>query len=148
MTHLPSIAGLLLSFAFGATVSLSFLVAPLAFRRLPREHAVTFVRALFTPFYLVMIVVTALAAITLLIEFFTGERTGSIWSALANVLLTSGTCVLFVLLRQVVSPALRAARKRDDEGKRAERWYHRFSVVFDLLQMFLLGFVLWRIFAA
>ncbi len=119
---------------FGGMAAFSFLFAPLVFAKLPAETAGAFIRAVFPWYYLFVLGVAAVAAAALALA--------EPWPAAAM----AGVAIAGVVARQILMPAINAARDRDLRGDaRAGRrfaWLHRGSVVINLVQMAAAGWAL------
>ena len=116
----------------GSMLFFALAVAPTVFRSLPAEHAGSFLRALFPRYYLWGLAV-ALAC------------TLCAWIAdagAAAIAVSAAVLLLFVYARQILMPAINAARDRDLAGdaKAAAsfRWLHLQSVLINALQLLLL----------
>ncbi|MCW0233124.1 MAG: DUF4149 domain-containing protein [Ferrovibrio sp.] len=112
----------------GAMLFFSFIVTPVVFRALDGEHASRFLRALFPLYYLVIILLGAIAALMLaLVEY-------PLPAAALGV-----TAALAVLTRQVLIPQLDALRPGRAAGEaaatRAFRRLHGLSMLLNLAQM-------------
>lgn len=119
----------------GAMLFFSFVVTPVAFRALEGENISAYLRALFPLYYLVIVVLGAVAAVTLAIA----ERP----IPGAGMALVAG---LAALVRQGLLPrldTLRAGRAAgEEEATRQFRRLHGLSMVINLAQMLMVAGVL------
>jgi len=121
---------------FGGMVAFSALFAPLVFTQLPMEMAATFIRATF-PRYYVFILIAAVAA------------TGGL--ALAGLaptftLIAAVIALAAVHARWVLMPKINALRDAELAGDAAAgrgfKLRHRISVIVNLVQLVLAGYLL------
>ena len=119
--------GVMLFFAATAT--------PTAFRKLPAEHAGTYIRSIFPVYYIWGIV---LASIITALAYAVDMNLFTIAAAIT---------VLFIFSRLVLMPAVnaaRAARLANEKGAAARfKRLHMVSVVINLFQMVLLCVTVW-----
>jgi hypothetical protein len=105
----------------------SFIVAPTAFRVLPEAEAGRFVRGLFPHYYLFVIATAALSVVGLIGPSPVGSK------------IMVGVLIAAVVARQVLMPAINAARDRwmggDASAKRRFGLLHGASVVVNMLQL-------------
>lgn len=120
------VAGLALALAFGGMTFFSAVMAPLVFTKLPFETAGGFIRQVFPWYYLSIGIVSAVAALALLLG-------AQHWAALMAALVAVG----FWVARQVLMPRINAAR---DAGEHALfNRLHRVSVMINGVQWLLLA---------
>ncbi|MEC9367243.1 MAG: DUF4149 domain-containing protein [Pseudomonadota bacterium] len=124
------VAALLSAVALGAMLFFSFAITPLIFLRLPTQTASGLVRDLFPVYYI------ALAAVTAGAGAFAGLR-------LEGILIWL-TCILFLLARFVLVPAMEKERSGRDKSPRFVL-LHRVSMVINLAQMVLLAVAAMRL---
>lgn len=126
------VAGLALSFAFGAMTFFSTVMTPLVFSKLPMKVAGPFIRQVFPWYYLTM-GASLLIAIPALILGSGGRPTWDVWLA---ILVLGG----FAFARQVLMPRINRARDAEMIGElgaaRRFRGLHLASVVINGLQWF------------
>lgn len=112
-------------------------VAPTAFRKLPPEHAGTYIRSIF-PLYYIWGIVLAVTSAVLAVSIDTRV-----------LLITTTVAVLFVFSRQLLVPLInsaRDARLAGEEGADARfKRLHLASVLINLLQMLLLLVAAWML---
>jgi hypothetical protein len=130
-------AGLLLiATLFGGMVLYSFGFAPMVFSAMPPERAGRFIRAAFPWYYLF---VTATAGIGGAILLPSNSRSG---------VLALGIAVVAIYARQVLMPQINAARDGQllgsPEAKRRFGRLHGISVLLNLIQLIVAGYVLYR----
>ncbi|MBI4185140.1 MAG: DUF4149 domain-containing protein [Proteobacteria bacterium] len=129
-----SLALLTAAFAFGAMAFFSAVLAPLVFRRLPRETAAAFMADAFPVYYLAVGLGAAVAAVA------------AAPSHPAEAGLAALVALGFALLRRLVLPRMRALAPRREAGEeaaaRAFASLHRMSALVNLLQMLALAVVL------
>ncbi len=120
------IAGLTLALALGGMTFFSAVMAPLVFTKLPFETAGGFIRQVFPWYYLSIGIVSAVAALALMLGM-------QPLAALCAALAATG----FWFARQVLMPRINAARDagQDDRFNRL----HRFSVTINGAQWLLLA---------
>lgn len=121
---------------FGGMAFFLFGTAPLVFRVLPRETAASFVREAFALYYAVMAGAAGVAALAFAL------------STPMDAIFMGAVAAMFLLLRQMLIPALDALRVRAAEGdaaaKRSFARLHGGSVAVSLVQLFIVGVVLSR----
>ena len=134
------VSQLLLAGLFGSMLFFSFVMAPLVFVKLEAETAGRFIRALFPWYYLVVLVLSALAGITLI--GFAPLEAGVMW----------GVTSLAVFTRQILMLKINELRDESNAGNEvAEKRFnqlHRLSVVINFVQLAAVTLVLVRIAAA
>ncbi|MSO75374.1 MAG: DUF4149 domain-containing protein [Alphaproteobacteria bacterium] len=112
----------------GGMLTFSAFFTPLAFARLPKEVADSFVRGIFAIYYLVMAILAALGAALL--------ATKRPQEAAIMALVAGG----FVLNRQLLMPIVnRLYDRREDGSSKTREWFeklHRLSVLIALAQLF------------
>ncbi|MEO1067026.1 MAG: DUF4149 domain-containing protein [Pseudomonadota bacterium] len=106
----------------GAMIFFGAVVAPTAFTKLSEEQAGLFVRTLFPRYYLAFGITTLLATIPAFLV-------GALWSGVLLALI----CLGFVIARQVLMPAINAA-KDAGEMKRFDQ-LHKTSVYLNMVQL-------------
>ena len=112
---------------FGSMLFFSFVMAPLIFTQLDEATAGRFIRAVFPWYYLVLLVLSGLGALTLF----------SIALLEAGLMLAIASTAAFA--RQVLMPMINKLRDRSlagdtAAGKRFDQM-HRFSVVINVMQL-------------
>ncbi len=112
---------------FGSMVFFSFVMAPWIFTQLDEATAGRFIRAVFPWYYLVLLTLSGISALTLF----------SIAPLEAGVMLAIAS--LAVVSRQVLMPSINRLRDQSakgDEvaGKRFDQ-LHRFSVIINMMQL-------------
>lgn len=121
---------------FGAMVFFSAVIAPLVFTKLDGPIAGGFIRQLFPWYYLVIIILAALAALALL----PNRPLDGAWMA--------GVVAAGIVSRQVLMPRINRVRDAVLAGEHArERTFsrlHRLSVWINIVQMGIVGVVLAR----
>jgi cytochrome b len=127
------LASYLVALALGGMAFFSFVTAPVAFARLPKEHAGTYIRAMFRIYYPLMGVLTALGALMA-------------WRFWPSLILTVVAGLFFWLYWDLMP---RVNRLRDAElagdaaaGHEFER-LHRESVIVNFAQLVALVIVFW-----
>lgn len=121
---------------FGAMVFFSAVIAPTAFQALPAEMAARFVRALFPRYYVFILLMGLTAAIGLV---GTGQP-----AHLAAIALAIGLSAAW--LRWSLMPQINAFRDRelagDESAAAGFALRHRISVVANMIQLVLAGYLL------
>lgn len=133
------VAGFLLcGIALGAMLFFAGVVAPMVFRSLPADTAGSFIRRLFPVYYVVLMAVTGISALSLW-----GNR---------EALVLAAVCGLFAFAHWGLMPRINRARDLQllgdaDEGRIFSR-LHRLSVLVNTAQMLALLAVFIRLAAA
>ncbi|MEE4190217.1 MAG: DUF4149 domain-containing protein [Halieaceae bacterium] len=112
---------------FGSMLFFSFVMAPLIFTQLDEATAGRFIRAVFPWYYLVLLALSGIAAVTLF----------SVAPLEAGVMLAIASMAAFS--RQVLMPQINRQRDQAAEGdasagKRFDQ-LHRFSVIINMVQL-------------
>jgi len=132
------LAAYLVALALGGMAFFSFVVAPVAFSRLPKAEAGTFIRAMFRVYYPVMAGLTGLGA----------AAAWSFWTSLILAVIGG----LFAWLYLDLMPRMNRLRDAELAGDAAaghtfER-LHRESVIINVIQLVALVIVFWGFVAA
>ncbi len=129
-------AGLLAAATLGVMLFFACVVAPTIFKTLPEQMAGSLIRRLFPHYYLVLAVITGLAAMLAL---------GTLNAAAALALV----CGVFLAGRFVLMPRINQARDASLAGDRAAattfRRLHGASVILNAIQMLVLAAVAVRL---
>ena len=133
---LQSIATVATALLAGGMVFFSFVFAPLVFKTLDEDNAGRMVRAVFPVYYLLGLLLSALAAVF----FWPASPTdGAVMGAVA---------VVFALARQLLRPAIDARRERRKEDPAAAKGFrrlHGLSMILNLAQIIAVLTILVRV---
>lgn len=128
---LPAVALLLTAMLLGGMSLFSCGFAIFVLKNLPTDVARSLIRKAFPPYYLLVIVVSALAGLTAL----PADR--------LSATLLAAICGTTVIARQVIMPAVNAATDRGD--RRGFGMLHGVSVLIQIAQIVAAGIVLLRL---
>lgn len=119
-----------LALTLGGMVFFAAITAPTVFHALDADAGAKFLRKIFPRYYLYMAIVSGIAGATVAKE--------DLYAGLA----TLGLCALFVWARQILMPAINAARDGEHAGDAAQgarfAKLHRVSVIVNIFQMLIL----------
>jgi hypothetical protein len=130
LATLPAIALLLTAILLGGMSLFAFGFAIFALRNLPTDVARSLIRKAFPPYYLLVIVISALTGMAAL----PNDR--------LSATLLAAICGATVIARQVVMPAVNAATDRGDRGSFGI--LHGVSVLIQIAQIIATAIVLLR----
>lgn len=126
-TSIDTTATLTLALILGGMVFFAAIVAPAVFSKLPADAASQYLRGLFPRYYLYFLILSAVAGGAVL-------AMGQVIDGIALICVAA----LFLWARQVLMPAINAARDARHEDPDANSRFdrlHRFSVIINMIQM-------------